>query len=69
MSPDPSKKKKVKRVQLNIRVPIELRRRVGVIAAARDESLDKFVGDVLDERTKQYVDDVESIAGRERAKA
>jgi hypothetical protein len=54
------------KVQLNVRITAELRRRVGIVAEAREESLDKFVADVLNKRTKAHKPDTDSIVGRER---
>lgn len=53
--------------QLNVRLPRELIRRVGAIAATRGETLAKFVGDTLNERTKEHVLDVQRIADREKS--
>jgi predicted HicB family RNase H-like nuclease len=55
-----------KKVQLNIRMPAELRRRVAIVAEARDESVDYFVSKLLDERTKAHKKDVDSIVLREQ---
>jgi len=53
--------------QLNVRLPEELIRRVGAVAAARGETLSKFVADALDERTKEHKPDVQKIADREKS--
>jgi len=54
------------KVQLNVRITKELRRRVAITAEARDESVDQFVSDVLDKRTKPHAKDVDSIVRREQ---
>lgn len=53
--------------QLNVRLPEELIRRVGAVAAARGETLAKFVNDALDERTKEHKIDVQRITEREKS--
>jgi predicted transcriptional regulator len=50
------------RKQLNVRLSEELYRRIEHVAEARQEELAKFVGDTLDERTKQYEKDAAKIA-------
>jgi predicted HicB family RNase H-like nuclease len=52
--------------QLNVRMPTELFRRVGVVAGARGETITKFVSDTLNDRTKDHTLDVKKIVEREK---
>ena len=49
-----------------MRIPEELYRRVSAVAGADGKSLADFVGDTLDERTKDHIADVAKIAEREK---
>ena len=51
--------------QLNVRIPRELIRRVTSVAGAVGKSLADFVGETLDERTKEHKADVDKIRKRE----
>ncbi len=55
-----------KKTQLNVRVTRELKRRVTITADAREESVGKFVSDLLDKRTEDNKDDIDSIVRREQ---
>lgn len=52
--------------QLNVRVPTELFRRVASVAGAAGKTLSGFVSEILDERTKEHIQDVQKIADREK---
>jgi predicted HicB family RNase H-like nuclease len=52
--------------QLNVRIPEELIRRVSAVAGASGKSLADFVGETLDERTKEHTEDVQRMAQREK---
>lgn len=52
---------KAKMVQLNVRIPDELMRRVSSVSGSRGESLAKWVADVLDLRTKGQKSKVEDM--------
>ena len=60
-APSPKPTRKPKR-QLNVRLPEDLYRRIERVAEARQEDLAKFVGDTLDQRTKEHENDAAKIA-------
>jgi predicted HicB family RNase H-like nuclease len=62
---EPRKPNRALTDQLNVRIPNELFRRVSSVAGAKGETLAKFVAEILDERTKDHVEDVRRIADRE----
>jgi hypothetical protein len=45
-------KPKIKKVQMNVRIPEELMRRVSAVSGSRGQSLADWVASVLDLRTK-----------------
>jgi predicted HicB family RNase H-like nuclease len=57
---------KVEIEQLNVRIPLELFRRINAVAGAIGKSQAQFVAEVLDDRTKEHKSDVDRIAERER---
>ena len=52
--------------QLNVRISQELFRRVSTVAASLGKTLAAFVGETLDERTKEHKSDIERLRSRER---
>jgi predicted DNA-binding protein len=52
--------------QLNVRVPRELFNRVSSVAAAVGKPLATFVSEILEERTRQHLKDIQRIREREK---